>query len=122
MKKCAARFKLFNRRHYKRRVRKLTRGKFIASCEQFGRGALVVNTNAIVQERERNGNPIFYLPAEQIRALEWLHAIQMVCAYDPRWEFVAVLLKRQRESAYRVGVPAAKNKTRLDFGVGKSFR
>lgn len=90
--------------------------------EQFGRGALIVNTNTVVQNSEQQGSPIFYLPAEQIRAYEWLPAIQMVREYDPRWEFVAVLLKRQRESAYRVGVPAAKKKTRLDFGVGKSFR
>lgn len=86
------------------------------SFEEFGRGALIVNTNAVMRQDEHKGNPIFYLPAEQIRAYEWLPAIQMVREYDPHWEFVTVLLKRQRESAYRVGVPEAKSKTRLDSG------
>lgn len=83
--------------------------------EQFGRGALIVNTNTVVQHSEQQGNPIFYLPAEQIRAYGWLPAIQMVREYEPRWEFVAVLLKWQRESAYRVGVPGAKNNRLLAF-------
>ena len=78
------------------------------SFEEFGRGALIVNTNTVRQQGTHQGNPIFYLPAEQIRAYEWVPAIRMVREYEPNWEFVAVLLKRQRESAYRIGVPEAK--------------
>lgn len=80
--------------------------------EESGRGAVIVDTNTVVECGEQTGNPMFYLPAEEIQRYGWLPAIQMVSAYDPSWEFVTVLLKRNRESAYRIGVPTVKNKSR----------
>src|SRR4051812_30621629 len=76
--------------------------------EESGRGAVIVDTNTIVHEGEHSGNPMFYLPAQQILQNGWVPAIRMVREYDPSWGFVAVLLKKNRESAYRIGVPAAK--------------
>lgn len=78
------------------------------SYEEFGRGALIVDTNRVVREGHHAGNPIFYLPAQQIESNAWLPAIKMVREYDPLWEFVAVLLKKNRESAYRIGIPSEK--------------
>lgn len=76
--------------------------------EEFGRGAVIVDTNTVVEDAGHLGNPMFYLPAEEIVRNGWLPALRMVGEYDPGWEFVTVLLKRDRESAYRIGVPMAK--------------
>lgn len=78
------------------------------SFEASGRGALIVDTNTIRNEEGHAGHPIFYLPAQQVKQNAWLPAMKMVREYDPSWEFVAVLLKKDRESAYRVGVPSAR--------------
>ena len=78
------------------------------SYEESGRGAIIVDTNTIVEQEGHSGNPMFYLPAQQINQNGWLPAIKMVREYDPSWEFVTVLLKKNRESAYRIGVPTAK--------------
>lgn len=78
------------------------------SYEEFGRGARIVDTNTIVRQDENAGNPIFYLPAQQIEANAWLPAMKMVREYDPFCEFVTVLLKKNRESAYRIGIPSRK--------------
>lgn len=77
--------------------------------EESGRGAVIVDTNTVVKQGEHSGNPMYYLPAQQIQQNAWLPAIKMVHEYDPSWEFVAVLLKENRESAYRVGVPSARH-------------
>lgn len=76
--------------------------------EASGRGAMIVDTNSIITQGEQTGNPMFYLPAQQIEQNGWLPAMRMVREYDPSSEFVAVLLKKNRESAYRIGVPSAK--------------
>jgi hypothetical protein len=78
------------------------------SHEESGRGAIIIDTNTLVERGEQAGNPMFYLPAQQIEQNAWGAAIKMVREYDPSQEFVAVLLKKNRESAYRIGVPAAK--------------
>lgn len=76
--------------------------------EESERGAVIVDTNIVVQQGEQSGNPMFYFPAEQIGQNGWLPAIKMVREYDPSWEMVTVLLKKNRERAYRIGVSAAK--------------
>jgi hypothetical protein len=52
--------------------------------------------------------PFAYVPADALAKSDWTDAIRMVEEYDPSWEFVAVLLKQGRESAYRIGVPSQK--------------
>lgn len=76
--------------------------------EEHGRGVLVVDTNTIVKEGEYAGHPIFYLPAQQVEQNSWPSATKMVREYVPSWEFVALLLKKSGESAYRIGVPSEK--------------
>lgn len=76
--------------------------------EESGRGAIIVDTNTVVTHGEHAGNPMYYLPAQQVEEHAWLPAIKMVREYDPLWEFVAVLLKKNRESAYRIGIPSEK--------------
>lgn len=76
--------------------------------ERVGRGALIVDTNVVERQEGHAGNPIYYLPAQQIEENAWLAAIKMVREYEPSWEFVIVLLKKNRESAYRIGIPSQK--------------
>jgi hypothetical protein len=77
-----------------------------AGFEQVGRGAIVTDTTTLVKHERGESHPFAYVPSEEIYKGEWLDAIRMVREYDPSWEFVAVLLKQGRESAYRIGVPA----------------
>lgn len=76
--------------------------------EASGRGALIVDTNSVITQGEQTGNPMFYLPAQQIEQNGWLPALKMVREYQASWEFVVVLLKTNRESVYRIGVPTEK--------------
>lgn len=73
-----------------------------------GRGAVVIDTTQTVEHENGAGNPMFYLNEEVLAQAE-AHpdALRMVRTYDPTWELVTVLVKRGRESAYRIGVPAA---------------
>ena len=81
--------------------------------EQSGRGAVVTDTTiAPVKHQGGEGHPMYYLPAEQIEQQRWEEVKRLVRGYDPTWEFVAVFLKPGRESAYRIGVPAAKSQRR----------
>jgi hypothetical protein len=74
--------------------------------EQMGRGAVTIDTT---WHPEGMGNPMWYLPQEQLAPLNDPDVLRMVAEYDPRWEFVASLLKQlDRTSTYRVGVPGAK--------------
>ena len=76
------------------------------SYAQQGRGAIVVDTTA---RPTGAGNPFFYMTAAGVEELNDADALRMVKAYDPSWEMVAMLLKReQRVSTYRIGVPAAR--------------
>ena len=76
--------------------------------EESGRGAIVSDTTTLVKHEGGESNPFAYLPASEIEQQEWNDVIRMVKAYEPDWEFVCVLLKQGRESAYRVGVPSEK--------------
>ncbi len=76
--------------------------------EESGRGAIVTDTTTLVKHERGESNPFAYVPAEELAKSEWVDAIRMVREYDPSWEFVAVLLKKGRESTYRIGVPAQK--------------
>jgi hypothetical protein len=79
---------------------------------EFGRGAIAVDTTA--QPDPRRGNPMYYLPQEQLPSLGIAgeDEIRMVAEYEPAWQFVAMLIKEQnRVSSYQVGVPDARSKT-----------
>jgi hypothetical protein len=74
--------------------------------EGFGRGVVAVDTT--LQPEPDSGNPLFYLPQELIPEMPFCgeDEIRMAAAYDPSWQFVAMLLKAQdRVSSYQVGVP-----------------
>lgn len=71
----------------------------------YGRGAVVVDATTHASEA---GVPFFYLREHEVEELQDADALRLVKAYDPTWELVAMLFKReQRLSAYRVGVPSA---------------
>lgn len=76
--------------------------------EQLGRGAIVVDTNTIMRQSDHAGNPMCYLTVEQTEDNTWESVIKMVHEYDPSWEMVAVLSKKNRETAHRIGVRFAK--------------
>ncbi len=83
-----------------------------AGYEALGRGALVVDTTIRAGD---GGYPFLYFTHEQIVASGDPDARRMVAAYDPAWEFVAVLLKeRDRMSTYRVGLPSLKPQQGID--------
>ena len=82
------------------------------SYEEQGRGAIFIDTLTTFAHQEGLGNPMFYLNEAAIEKSEQHHdALRMVRAYDPDWELVSVLLKKGRESTYRVGVPHVKRST-----------
>ena len=77
--------------------------------ELFGRGAIAVDTT--VQPESDKGNPMWYLPQEQVIEASFTteDEIRMVAEYDPRWQFVSILLKRRnRVSSYRLALPGQK--------------
>ena len=77
-----------------------------AGYEALGRGALVVDTTIRAGD---GGHPFLYFTQGQIVQSGDPDGRRMVAAYDPTWEFVAVLLKeRDRLSTYRVGLPSFK--------------
>ena len=82
------------------------------SYAEQGRGALVVDTTS---RPTGEGNPFFYLTEAGIEKLKDADALRMVKGYEPSWELVAMLLKReQRVSTYRIGIPSApKDRTTL---------
>lgn len=72
--------------------------------QEAGRGAIVVDTTT---RPTGQGNPFLYLAEAGIEKLNDADALRMVRAYDPTWEFVAMLFKsRDRVSTYRVGIPS----------------
>jgi hypothetical protein len=75
-----------------------------AGFDQFGRGALTVDTTA--QPEPDKGNPMYYVMQELVDEHFGEDEQRMVREYRPESEFVAVLLKKlDRVSSYRVGVP-----------------
>ena len=70
--------------------------------EEFGRGAIVVDTTL---RPTGEGHPFGYLPQQKVEEVGDEDAQRMVREYDPGWEMVTVLLKpHDRVSVYRVGV------------------
>jgi hypothetical protein len=79
--------------------------------EESGRGAIVTDTTIPpVEHAKGKGHPFVYFPQAVIEENKWEDVMRMVNEYDPAWELVCVLLKKNRESAYRIGVPAARPK------------
>ncbi len=73
---------------------------------QSGRGAIVTDTTTLVKHPGAESHPFAYLALSAIEEQRWGDVIRMVKAYNPSWEFVVVLLKEKRESAYCIGVPS----------------
>ena len=72
--------------------------------QEQGRGAIVVDATS---RPTGGGHPFAYLPEAGVEKLNEQDAVRMVKAYDPTWEFVTMLFKRQdRLSTYRVGIPS----------------
>jgi hypothetical protein len=70
--------------------------------EQFGRGALVVDTT---QHPTGKGHPFAYFPQETVTRTGKADTIRMVEEYNPPTEMVTVLLKAEdRISTYRIAV------------------
>ena len=80
----------------------------IQNFNEVGRGAIVTDVTTLVSHQAGQSHPFFYLPLVGIEEQRWGDVTRMVKAYDPSWELVTVLLKRGRESAYRIGVPSAR--------------
>ncbi len=77
--------------------------------EQQGKGALMIETLMVVQHEGGSGNPMYYMTEGALEKSEkYPDALRMVRQYDPAWEMITVLMKKGRESTYRVGVPSAK--------------
>ncbi len=77
--------------------------------KEQGRGALMIDTLTVVEHAGGSGNPMYYMAEKAVEESEqYPDALRMVRAYDPTWEMIAVLLKKGRESTYRVGVLHAK--------------
>ncbi len=79
-----------------------------------GRGAIVVEIGTRIPNGGGEGHPFLYMPAPTLAEQKWEDVMRLVNGYDPTWEFVTVLLKDRRESAYRVGIPAARLAGRID--------
>ncbi len=77
-----------------------------------GRGAVGVDTNTLVSGEAHSGNPMFYFSQELVEQNGWADVVRMVRSYDPSWELVTVLLKNNRESAYRIRVPSERKSVR----------
>lgn len=84
---------------------------------EVGRGAIVSDTTTLVVQEQAQSHPFAYVPAADIEKQKWQDVIRLVRQYEPRLEFVAVLLKEQRESAYRIQVPNADQLLALAAGM-----
>jgi hypothetical protein len=72
--------------------------------QALGRGAIVVDTTL---RPAGGGHPFTYYPQEQVDATDEEDLQRMVREYDPATEIVIAMLKsEERESVYRVRVPA----------------
>lgn len=81
-----------------------------AQFEEHGRGALVVDTTK--QPIPGGGHPYGYFPQEQIEEHDDEDTKRLVREYNPKKEFVVMLLKAEdRTSTYRIR-PQSKRKRR----------
>lgn len=74
---------------------------------ETGRGALVVDTTRVVFHEGEATHPLIYMPQSDLSLHEWANKqeiLRMTADYDPAWEFIAVILKTNSESMYRLGV------------------
>lgn len=75
--------------------------------EQFGRGALAVDTTTRIGE---HGHPFGYLTQEVIEQTEEDDTKLLVLEYEPTHELVISLVKpKGRISSYRIRIPQASN-------------
>jgi hypothetical protein len=79
--------------------------------ETSGRGAIVTDTTTLVEHPGGKSHPFVYLTSDVFEKFhhEGLFSedyLRLIREYQPGWEFVAVLLKNGRESAYRIGIPS----------------
>ncbi len=77
--------------------------------QESGRGLLVVDLQSSVEDEGTLAHPVFYFSQSLFQAGFWTleeETVRLVNEYDPSWEFVTMLLKPGRESAYRVGIPS----------------
>lgn len=71
--------------------------------QQYGRGALVVDTT--VQPIPGGGHPFGFYTQEQVEAYDDEDIKRLVRQYNPRAEFVVVMLKEEgKMSSYRIRV------------------
>jgi hypothetical protein len=74
------------------------------SYAEEGRGAIVVDTTS---RPTGAGNPFLYVAESGIERMQDADALRMVRAYDPTWELVTMLMKKERRlSTYRIGIPS----------------
>lgn len=81
---------------------------FPAAQEGFktsGRGAILTDTTTLVVHPAGESNGLVYVTLDRVERRGWPDVLRMVNAYDPASEFVCVLLKQKRESAYQIRVP-----------------
>ncbi len=81
--------------------------------ERAGRGGIVTDTTTLVAHEGGKRHPYAYFAAEVFEEFykEGLFSkedLRLIWEYHPDSEFVAVLLKQGRESAYRIGVLSQK--------------
>lgn len=77
---------------------------------EVGRGALIADTTTLVVHERGQSHPFAYVPSAEIQKHPWQDAVRILDAYDPSWEFVTILLKGNRDSVYRIGVPSEINR------------
>ncbi len=78
--------------------------------QKAGRGAIVTDTTTLVKHEGGKSHPYLYLPLSAFEDsrhddLFSPEDLRLIHEYQPEWEFVAVLLKEGRESAYRLRIP-----------------
>jgi len=80
------------------------------ACEGFqesGRGVLVVDTRQVVEQEGTKSHPLMFVPQANLNDSPWTQEkeiTRMVGEYEPSWELIAVLLKKDSGRVYRLGV------------------
>ena len=82
-----------------------------AAYKETGRGLIIVDTTR--QPLQGAGHPFGYFPQEGIEQFDDEDTKRLVNEYDPKREFVVMLLKaNERTSTYRVGLPPKRTRRR----------
>lgn len=72
-----------------------------------GRGVMVADTRQVVEVEGVKTHPILYVPESWLHEIPWTQEqeiARLVGEYEPGWEMIAVLVKSDSESVYRLGV------------------